>query len=184
MLAILTQTAAGSDFLLQTSLLALDQAGGCRQLSLHPPQPLLSHSHAPAKADAAPTRRRAPQAHVTGLGRAVFILPSPFQKTRPLLAGRGFLLRYHQSDLYVSQLRHGTSSKARPLMVLRFLPAHTGVTSEERTAMKRVGGAAHLCTDSLPESQQQDGNHATSFSSHSSCRRRQRRRHDKALHAR
>lgn len=121
---------------------------------------------------------------MTGLGRAVFILSSPFQKTRPLLEGRGFLLRYHQSDPEVSQSRRGTSSKARPLMVLRFLPAHTGVTSEERTAMKRVGGAAHLCTDSLPEYQQQDGNHAPSFSSHSSCRRRQRRRHDKALHAR
>lgn len=34
----------------------------------------------PAEADSAPTRRRAPGAHVTGLGRAVFILPSPFQK--------------------------------------------------------------------------------------------------------
>ena len=50
--------------------------------------------------------------------------------------------------------------------------------------MKREGGAAHLCSDSIPESQQQDGNHASNFSSYSSCRRRQRRRHDKALHAR
>lgn len=119
-----------------------------------------------------------------GSGEGSFHSPLPLPEARLLLAGRSFLLRHHQSDPQMTQSRRGTSSKARPLMVFRFLPAHTGVTSEERTAMKRVGGAAHLCTDSLPESQQQDGNHAPSFSSHSSCRRRQRRRHDKALHAR
>lgn len=53
-----------------------------------------------------------------------------------------------------------------------------------RTAMKREAGAAHLCSHSVPGYQRHDGNHAPKLSSHSSCRRRQRRRHDKALHAR
>lgn len=117
-------------------------------------------------------------------GGAVFLLPSPFPKPLLLLRGCGFLLRRYRNDRRTIQSECDSSSKTRPLMVPRFLPAHTGVTSEERTAMKREGGAAHLCSDSLPESQQQNGNHAPNFSSHSSCRRRQRRRHDKALHAR
>lgn len=117
-------------------------------------------------------------------GGAVFLLPSPFPKPLLLQRGYGFLLRHYRNDRRAIQSECDSSSKTRPLMVLRFLPAHTGVTSEERTAMKREGGAAHLCSDSLPESQQQNGNHAPNFSSHSSCRRRQRRRHDKALHAR
>lgn len=171
--------------LLQTSLLALDQAGAAAPTAARTFPP-----HARATDDAAGIRQRArPPPPPTPLtrardGGAVFLLPSPFSKPLLLLRGCGFLLRHYQNDRRAIQLQCDSSSKSRPLMVLRFLPAHTGVTSEERTAMKREGGAAHLCSDSLPESQQQNGNHAPNFSSHSSCRRRQRRRHDKALHAR
>lgn len=171
--------------LLQTSLLALDQASVRSSRSAH------DGPHLPAPRagtdDAAGDRQRAPPPppHPRARdGGAVFLLPSPFPKPLLLLRGCGFLLRRYRNDRRTIQSECDSSSKTRPLMVPRFLPAHTGVTSEERTAMKREGGAAHLCSDSLPESQQQNGNHAPNFSSHSSCRRRQRRRHDKALHAR
>lgn len=71
---------------------------------------------------------------------AVFLLPTPSLRPRLLLRGWGFLLRHYWTDRRASQSEYDASSKTRPLLVLRFLPAHTGVTSEEREPPWREKG--------------------------------------------
>lgn len=137
----------------------------------------------PAKAAWPPRQRRAPPAHVTPRASS-FLSPNPDSEIPPSPEAASFYSTTIGVTARPANRDANPLAKARPQLNLRILPAHAGVTSEERTAMKREGGAAHLCSDSFPESQQQDGHHAPSFSSLSSCRRRQRRRHDKALHAR